>query len=263
MARLRTYDPGVPSWVDVMCHDTAKAATFYRGLFGWEAVSQGPTEVTGGYAIFQLDGHDVAGIGPGEQPGWTTYITVADVEKTAALAAEHGAKVLTEPRTVPSPLTLTDAGRMALLADPEGAVFGVWQPADHTGADVTGEPGSLRWSELGVRDVEQAKAFYGALFGWEGETHPFADDTSTYTEFSLPGNDTKVAGMVQMNEQWPEEIPAHWMVYIAVADADAAAAQVVELGGTVSVEPFDLPNVGRIAVVNDVDGSVFSVMAPV
>ena len=123
---------------------------------------------------------------------------------------------MVEPMTVPSPLTGGDAGRMAVLADPEGAVFAVWQSIDHTGADVTGEPGS----------------------------------------------DTKLAGMVQMNEQWPEEIPAHWMAYFAVVDADAAARKVAELGGTVSVEPFDLPDVGRIAVVNDLEGAVFSVMAP-
>jgi len=262
MARLRTYDPGVPCWVDVTCHDPAKVAAFYRGLFGWHAVSQGRAEDTGGYAIFQLDGQDVAGISPGENPWWTTYFTVADAAETALLAAKHGATVLTEPRMVPSPLTGGDAGRMAVLADPQGAVFAVWEPADHAGADVTGDPGSLRWSELAVRDVDTAKAFYGAIFGWEGETHPFADDTSTYTELSLPGHDTKLAGMVQMNEHWPEEIPAHWMVYFAVADADAAAAKVVELGGTVSVEPFDLPDVGRIAVVNDVEGTVFSVLAP-
>ena len=262
MARLRTYDPGIPCWVDVMCLDTAKAAVFYRGLFGWEAVSQGRAEETGGYAIFQLDGTDVAGIGPGEPAWWTTYVSVADAEDATVLAGKHGATVMVEPMTVPSPLTGGDAGRMAVLADPEGAVFAVWQSIDHTGADVTGEPGSLRWSELGVRDVDAAKEFYGALFGWEGETHPFADGTSTYTELSLPGSDTKLAGMVQMNEQWPEEIPAHWMAYFAVVDADAAARKVAELGGTVSVEPFDLPDVGRIAVVNDLEGAVFSVMAP-
>ena len=122
------------------------------------------------------------------------------------LAGKHGATVMVEPMTVPSPLTGGDAGRMAVLADPEGAVFAVWQ--------------------------------------------------------CLPGSDTKLAGMVQMNEQWPEEIPAHWMAYFAVVDADAAARKVAELGGTVSVEPFDLPDVGRIAVVNDLEGAVFSVMAP-
>jgi predicted enzyme related to lactoylglutathione lyase len=112
---------------------------------------------------------------------------------------------------------------------------------------------------LACRDVEAAKAFYGAVFGWEGETHPFAE-TSSYTELHLPGGAAPFAGIMQMNELWPDEIPAHWMVYFSVADVDACAAQVATLGGTVSVEPFDMPQVGRVAVLNDPQGAVFSVI---
>src|SRR5215475_2957109 len=153
------------------------------------------------------------------------------------------------------------AGRMAVLADREGAPFAVWQPQDHTGAQAIHEPGTFTWAELACREVDGAKAFYGAVLGWEGDTHPFADGTSSYTEFQLPGGERPFAGMVQMNEMWPDDVPAHWMAYFAVADTDACADRAASLGGTVSVQPFDLPHVGRIAVLNDPQGAAFSVLA--
>lgn len=263
MAKVRSYEPGTVSWIDVSGRETTKSAEFYRGLFGWEAVSQGPAEESGGYAVFQRDGQAVAGIGPGEHPAWTVYFAVVDVAAAVARAVELGGSVMLDPLVVPSPITGGDAGTMAVLADPAGAPFAVWQGIDLSGADVTREPGSYRWAELATRDVEGAKAFYGALLGWQGTTHPFGGGTSTYTELhrSAGPPDEKVAGVVEMNEMWPAEVPSHWMVYIAVADTDATARRAAELGGTVSVEPFDLP-VGRIAVLNDTEGAVFSVMAP-
>jgi predicted enzyme related to lactoylglutathione lyase len=111
-------------------------------------------------------------------------------------------------------------------------------------------------SELTVRDVDTAKAFYGAVFGWEGDTHPFGP--TTYTDWHNPGG-PRVAGMIRMTEQWPAEVAPHWMCYFAVADCDAAAARAVELGGTAPVPPTDLPQ-GRFAVLNDPQGGLFSVI---
>lgn len=262
MGGLRDYEPGTIAWVDLACRATGPAAEFYGGLFGWVAVSQGPVEETGGYAIFQLDGMDVAGVGPGDRPAWTIYVAVANIDETVASAEKHGARVVTPPLGVPSPLTGDEAGRMAVLSDPEGAPFALWQAGPHTGADVVREPGTFRYAELAIRDVEAAKAFYGAVLGWEGTTWPFADGSSTYTEYHLPGSQAAVAGMVQMNEVWPDDVPAHWMVYFATADTDATAAKVSELGGVVSVLPFELAEVGRIAVLNDPENAVFSVLGP-
>jgi predicted enzyme related to lactoylglutathione lyase len=109
-----------------------------------------------------------------------------------------------------------------------------------------------------VRDTDEAAAFYGRLFGWRGRRRPFAGGSSTYTDFEADGR--TVAGMVEMNEMWPEEIPAHWMVYFAVDDCDVSCAKVAELGGVVSVPPFDIET-GRIAVVDDPEGAVFSIIA--
>jgi predicted enzyme related to lactoylglutathione lyase len=253
MGDLRTYEPGTPSWVDLGSPDPAKAAEFYDALFGWQEVSQGPVEETGGYMMFHLVGKDVAGLGPGEHPAWTTYITVADVDAIAAVVEANGGT------TIVPPMPVLTAGRMAVFTDGEGAPFAAWQPQDHQGAQRIHEPNTFTWAELACRDVDAAKAFYGAVFGWEGETHPFAE-TSSYTEFQLPGGAAPFAGMVQMNEVWPDDIPAHWMVYFAVDDTDACAARVATLGGTVSVGPFDMAQVGRVAVLNDPQGAVFSVI---
>ena len=121
------------------------------------------------------------------------------------------------------------------------------------------EPNSFTWGELSCRDIGAAKDFYGAVFGWEGRTRAVAEG-STYTEFFLPDVDQAVAGMVQMDQLWPEDVAPHWMLYFAVADTDEIVGRVGQLGGTVSVAPFDLADVGRIAVLNDPEGAVFSVL---
>jgi predicted enzyme related to lactoylglutathione lyase len=134
-------------------------------------------------------------------------------------------------------------------------VISVWQPQTHTGAQVVNEPGSLCWNELATRDIDAAKRFYEAVFGWQGETSAYGD--TSYTEWKLGGR--TVGGMIQMNEQWPAEIPSHWMVYFAVDDIDAAAGKAREFGGKAAVEPTDTP-VGRFAVLNDPHGAVFSII---
>jgi hypothetical protein len=255
MGSHRTYEAGTPSWVDLGTPDVDGAARFYGGLFGWTAVQTTDAPEAGGYRMLRLDGRDVAGLGPQQGPftAWTTYVTVDDADATARAVADSGGAIVVEPTDIFSD------GRMAVFTDPQGAAISVWQPGDHQGADVVNEPGSLTWNELACRDVDGAKAFYGAVFGWSGETESFADGTSTYTQFATPGSGRVVAGMVQMNEQWPEDIPPHWMVYFAVTDTDAAASTTTELGGTVSVPPFDLPT-GRVSVLNDPYGAMFSII---
>jgi uncharacterized protein len=247
----RTYAPGTPSWVDLEAPDLDRASAFYRDLFGWETDGDSPD-----YRMFRLGDADVAGLSPltGPGPRWVAYVTVADLDAAAGLAADRGGAVLA------GPMVITTAGRLAVVADDQGATLALWQPGDHLGADVVDEPGALCWIELACRDDEAAKAFYGAVLGWSGETHPFGG-TSGYIEFTPAGGTRPVAGMVRMNEQWPDDVPPHWMVCFAVADPGAAAARVAELGGAVSVPPFDLPHVGRLAVVQDPDGAVFTVMA--
>jgi predicted enzyme related to lactoylglutathione lyase len=252
MSENIAFAPGTPCWVDLGSSDVGAAKDFYSALFGWDFVAMPEREE---YAVAHLRGAPVAGIGPATGDGlrwWTTYVAVRDADLAVKLAVEAGGRLAS------GPLEIFDHGRSAFLTDPAGAALAVWQAARFPGAAITGVPGALCWSELAVRDTDEAAAFYGRLFGWRGRRRPFAGGSSIYTDFEADGR--TVAGMVEMNEMWPEEIPAHWMVYFAVDDCDVSCAKVAELGGVVSVPPFDIET-GRIAVVDDPEGAVFSIIA--
>jgi predicted enzyme related to lactoylglutathione lyase len=254
MPEVSEYAPGTPSWVDLASPDPDAAARFYGGLFGWDAVETGPVEETGGYRMLQRGGRNVAGLGPTQGEGqpamWTTYVSTDDAESVAAKVRDAGGQVVMEPFDV------LGVGRMAVFVDPAGAYFSVWQPQSHHGADVVNEPGALCWNELATRDIDAAKAFYAAVFGWDADTNAYGE--TSYSEWKLGGR--SIGGMIAMNEQWPAEVPPHWMVYFAVEDADAAVDRAQELGGRVAVPPTDTP-AGRFAVLNDPQGAVFSVIA--
>ena len=247
-----SYAPGTPSWIDLGA-DPDAAVPFYTGLFGWTAFSLG--EEAGGYGFFLLDGKQAAGFGPQQNPGppvWSSYITVADVEAAAAAVTAAGGTV------VMPPMDVMDAGRMAVCTDPQGAFFSVWQPLANVGCAVVNEPGAFCWSELNTRDVEGAKAFYAAVFGWTAETHDMpGSPMGSYTEFGLDG--TSIAGMLPMPPMVPAEVPPFWLVYFAVDDADAAAAKAQELGGTLVMPLMDVP-AGRFALLQDPQGGMFSVI---
>ncbi|HEY3143984.1 MAG TPA: VOC family protein [Acidimicrobiales bacterium] len=179
MPQRQTYDPGTPSWVDYVAPDLDAGAQFYCDLFDWTVTAEESAETTRGYRKFLRGGRYVAGLGLGRPPMWTTYVSVADADVVAKTVEAHGGAVLSEPQDV------ADLGRRALFADPEGARFAVSQPGERNGAELVNEPGSFCWSELACRDVEAAKTFYGAVFGWDGTTTSIANDTSTYTEFRL------------------------------------------------------------------------------
>jgi predicted enzyme related to lactoylglutathione lyase len=256
----------MPTWVDLASPDVVVSARFYGGLFGWDTATTGPPDLTGGYLTFQLDGKDVAGVGPmaddDEAPTWTTYFAVRNADEAEAIVVGNGGTTLRRPRN------RLDAGRFAVFVDPPGAVFGVWQPERHAGAEVAGVPGTMGWHQLASRNVGASKRFYAAVFGWEAEAQPSASTpdspspSASYTWFRQ-GSGNDVAGLVEMDRSWPRGLPSHWMTSFAVDDCDAAAARAVELGGEVSVEPYDLPDVGRMAVLGDPHGAVFGILAPV
>ena len=262
MSERTEYAPGTPSWADNASADPAKAAKFYSQLFGWETVDRMPPEADGEYHVASLRGKDVAALGSQPMEGvpavWNTYVTVEDVEATAEKVKEAGGTVMMEPFDV------FDAGRMAVFADPSGAVFMAWKANQMIGAYIVNEPNTMSWNELATRDVEGSKEFYGKVFGWQTNDMEFGG--STYTVWSLPGVEVGqgngIGGMMEMNEQFPADLPPHWLVYFAVEDADATAARAGELGGTAIAEPFDVEGVGRIAVLGDPNGAAFAVMTP-
>jgi predicted enzyme related to lactoylglutathione lyase len=251
------YAPGTPSWVELSSPDTDVAAEFYRELMGWSATEPGGEE-SGGYRMFQQGDQNIAGLmghmQEGQPTAWVTYISVADAEETADKVKAAGGSVVVEPMDV------MDIGRMALFADPAGAVFGVWQPKSFTGADLVNEPNSLCWNEVLTRDVDAGKSFYPAVFGWEGRPPSFEGAPETYTVWELGGK--QVGGMMQMTaEYFPAEIPPHWGVCFAVADCDGIVAKARSLGASVTNEPMDMP-IGRFAGLIDPQGASFTVMQP-
>jgi uncharacterized protein len=254
MSEKTSYAPGTPSWVDLGSPDLDAAVEFYTGLFGWEVPPSENAEQTGGYRRATKDGADVAGMMPLMQEGqptvWSSYVAVEDADATAAAVKAAGGTVMAEPMDV------MDLGRMAIFVDPTGAVFGVWQAGTFAGAGRVNEPGALAWNELGTRDVDAAKAFYGAVFGWGFEDRDMGE-MGTYTEWKL-GEDS-IGGMMDVSGRLPDEVPAHWLVYFAVENTDAALETVKSSGGGVSFGPIDIP-AGRFAVVTDPHGAAFAVI---
>jgi uncharacterized protein len=252
--KMTEHRPGTPCWVDLASPDLDATARFYTALFGWTA-HPSPDPEAGGYTIFQLGDVPVAAAGPlphpEQPPAWSWYAATADADATARSVQEAGGSVLV------APFDVLDAGRMAVFLDPAGAAFSVWQPVSMRGAGVLNEPGALRWVELMTRRPEAAAAFYPGVLGWTATP----DDTIPYTRWSLHGVD--LGGMMAMvGDQWPAELPDHWMVYFQVADIDATCVTLKELGGSVSVGPFDAGNVGRVAIVGDNAGAFFSLIQP-
>ena len=258
MAEFSSHVPGTFSWVELATIDQKAGVAFYRGLFGWDLneFPIGPTEV---YSMLLMRGKEVAAaysMRPEERQGgvpphWNLYVTVANVDETAGKAEALGAKMLAPPFDV------MDVGRMAVVQDPTGAAFCLWQPTKHIGAKLLNEPGALCWSELTTRDTKAAESFYTKLFGWTVK-HGAASAGVEYTEFSNPGQQPGV-GMLPMPSNMPAGVPSFWMPYFQVADCDASAAIARELGASVMLPPQDIPKTGRFAILQDPQGAMFAV----
>ena len=163
MSERDSYEPGEFCFVDLAVPSTEAGAEYYSELLGvdWE---QGAEEF-GGYGMFTQRGKVVGGMGPlqsdEQPPAWSSYVCVEDADATAAKVKEAGGSVVAEPFDVAT------AGRMAVLHDPQGAFFSVWQPNETHGAQFVNEVGSWTWNHLTTTDLDGAKKFYGDVFGWE------------------------------------------------------------------------------------------------
>jgi predicted enzyme related to lactoylglutathione lyase len=247
------FAPGTPSWVDLTTPDIGAAAGFYGELFGWETEEIGTLEETGGYRMFLCRGKRVAGVGPimgeGQPPVWATYFATDDVDALAERVTEFGGTSFFEPMDV------MDAGRMGFFSHPAAGAFGAWEARNHKGAELVNEPVSLAWNTLITPDTEGAATFLGVVFGLGTETQIFGG--REYVILTL--GDDGVGGLMRPPPGMPEGAPAFWGVSFAVEDADATAVLAVERGGSMLLEPMDMPEVGRIATVTDPWGASFSV----
>jgi predicted enzyme related to lactoylglutathione lyase len=266
------YIPGVPCWVDSQVPEPSAVLPFYSGLFGWEFDNAMPPDSGGAYFIATLRDAPVAAVGAlpdGALPlaRWNTYVAVASADESAGKVRDAGGDLLMEPFDV------MDAGRMAMAADPEGAVFAVWEARRHFGAQVVNEHGALNFNSLSTRDPERAEEFYGAVFGWR--ILPLSSGPmwslpayGDHLEEKTPGLREGMAqmgapeGFVDVVAQLAPIAPddsgtlSHWNVTFGVDDASAVAEQATELGGKVLAGPFDAPWT-RVTVIEDPQGAMF------
>lgn len=254
MPDLDDHATGTAVWFDLMTSDLDAAVRFYGDLFGWE-VEIGP-EAFGRYSMATMRGRPIVGLMPltqeDQQPSWTVFFRSDDVDGSAATIMSHGGSLLGEVTDV------LDLGRTVAAADPTGATFGLWQPNRHRGTGIVGEPGTPCWAELATRDPGRAALFYRHVFGWDASAPDL--EHGHYQQFRLDGVD--VAGLMPMVGPMWDSIADHWMVYVQVADADAAVDRCAELGGTVAVPPMRVPP-GRFAVLGDPQGAQLSVLEPI
>ena len=256
MPKRTEYAQGTPDWVDLQTTDPSAAKDFYAALFGW-SYQDNPMPQGGVYSMALLNGDTVAAVAPmppgappGVPPMWNTYLAVDDVDAAAEKAGPAGGQLLMPPADV------GDAGRMAFVADPTGAVVGLWQANRHIGATLVGDTGAVVWNELRTDKPQSALAFYETVVGL---AHAAVEMAPGQHYILLRVGGTDVGGCA---EPQAAGAPNHWHVYFAVDDADATAAQAVSAGGHVAMAPFDIPTVGRCAVLSDPQGAVFSVLTP-
>jgi predicted enzyme related to lactoylglutathione lyase len=250
MGERTQHEPGTFSWTDLSAKDQDAAKRFYTELFGWQAEDMPAGEgVT--YSMMRLDGKYVAAIAPqpdqqreaGVPPLWNSYITVDSADEAAERVTAAGGALHAPPFDV------LEAGRMGVAQDPQGAFFMLWEPRRHPGAQLVNAPGALAWNELATPDLDGARAFYGAVFGWELEP------AEGPMEYSMIKNGERLNGGARPPQ---EGEPPHWLVYFGTDDVDASVAKARELGGDVVAGPIDM-GAGRLAVLRDPQGAVFAV----
>lgn len=256
MQETPEFKPGTFCWVELGTSDSDAAKNFYSQLLGWEYEDNpmGPDMV---YTMIKLNGKDVGGlyklmpdmVAQGVPPHWLSYVSVTNADEAAEKAKSAGATVLNGPFDVHT------VGRMAVVKDPTGAVFALWEPKEHHGSTIYNVPGSFCWNELGTSDTAKAREFYTDVFGWTAE--PLPQSPVEYTIFK--NSDRGNGGMYKiMPEMGP--IPPHWLVYFAVDDCDAKVQKTAEFGGSVMKPAEDIPGVGRFAILNDPQGAAFAII---
>jgi predicted enzyme related to lactoylglutathione lyase len=242
------HEPGSFSWTDLSTPDAQASMAFYGGLFGWD-FEENPIPDGGAYVVATLGGHRVAAMFETSErhPAWASYVTVEEVDATAARASELGANLIAEPFDV------MDAGRMATIQDPTGAVFCVWEPRRSIGAELVNAPGALTLNQLNTSDPEAAARFYYRLFGWRVEQAP---GTNT-PYFGIYLGERLNGGLTELPPGSPA--PSHWLVYFGFDHLDAAVSQLDGTDAAIMVPPQEVPG-GRILVAQDPQGAFFALV---
>ncbi|MEZ5381557.1 MAG: VOC family protein [Microthrixaceae bacterium] len=248
----------MPSWVDLATPDTDAARAFYGELFGWTFAEDETGETD--YIMCSKNGHSAAGMmtlseemaASGMPPVWTSYVTVTNLDDAVGKVEGAGGTVMQ------GDIPVMEAGRMAVVADPAGAVICLWEAKEHIGCEVVNEHGALTWNELMTPDPAAVAPFYGEVFGWTAQVMPMP--SGEYTVFFVEGgNEQGIAGAMVPPM---EGMPPFWGVYFHVDDAVATVETARGLGAQVMMEATPMEGVGTLASMADPTGAMFSVMTP-
>ncbi len=259
-AQTQSHPPGSFCWIELGTTDQAAAKKFYTSLFGWTAEDSpmGPGEF---YTMFRLEGQDEGGgytLRPdqrqaGVPPHWMVYVAVENADAAVAKAKELSGQAMT------GAFDVMEHGRMAVLSDPTGAVFSVWQAKMHPGTGmVIGKDGAFSWADLNTDDPEKASQFYSGLFGWQMMKNP-NDPDGDYIHIK---NGEHFIGGIPPARPRPQGVPPHWLIYFHASDCDKFTGKAKSLGANVMFGPITMENVGRFSIVADPQGAVFSLFQP-
>jgi len=246
---MKEYEPGQFCWVELATSDANAAKKFYSDLFGWQ-YDEYPMGDAPPYNMAKIAGGQVGAVFENKDvpPNWMNYVSVANADETAENAKSLGATVMH------GPFDVFEFGRMAVIQDPEGAIFSIWQPKQHKGASVAGEEGSFCWNELMAHNADAERTFYTSLFGWTAKESP------EYTEWHA--GDKARGGFLEMKDERFQGVPPFWITYFLVDDVDQSASKAQSLGASVHHAATDIPNVGRFAVLADPQGASFAIFKP-
>ena len=257
MPEVTEHAPGTAAWAELTTPNVAASKDFYRRVFGWYSYTAAVSPL-GDYEIFTLggiQGPEVTGatqLADEAEPGsWTCYFRTDDIPGTLDVVQAAGGRVTVEPTDY------ADLGRMTLCSDSQGADFALWLPYNLKGAGVVDEPGAMCWVELACPDVQEARRFYGKVFGWTPVDRAYY--SPDYTTWKI--DNWSVAGMVPLKEWWPGDFPPHWIPYFWVSDCDAVTARAADLGAQIYVPPVDI-GPGRFAAMSDPTGARLAVITP-
>ncbi|MGZ4448478.1 MAG: VOC family protein [Nocardioides sp.] len=249
-----TTTPGQPCWIELFTPDTDAAVDFYGALLGWSATEA--DEQFGGYRMFLRDDQPIAGLmsndgSSGSPSVWSVYLASDDVTATADRARAAGGTVVADPMPV------GDLGHMTVLLDPAGAMVGGWQAGTFTGFATRNEVGAPAWFETLSQDYDRAVAFYRDVFGWDVHT---MSDTPEF-RYSTHGRDESARAGIMDATGFLGDQPSRWQFYVQVEDTDATVARAVELGAILE-QPVDDTPYGRLAMLRDPAGVLFTLMGP-
>lgn len=245
-------------WYELMTTDRAAAEAFYAKVVGW-----GTQRASGDmpYTLFTAGELPVSGTmdmpqevrASGTPPVWFGYIGVDDVDATAAKVEAAGGTIHVPPRDI------DNVGRFAMVADPQGAAFGLmkWANPMPDSPVPMGTPGRPGWHELMARDWEQVLPFYLTMFGWEKDYGHDMGPMGIYQVVKIPNE--QGAGLFNKPAGVPEPF---WLYYFNVENIDAAADRVKTAGGQIVEGPMEVPEGAWIVQGLDPQGAMFALVGP-